>query len=110
MTPHELAQALGGAHKEGPHWRARCPAHDDHEASLDIREGRKVPFIFTCRAGCTNEAIIAELKAEGARYLDLFAGGIKILVDLGVPLPQLQPPAIETTATKVEAASTEKAK
>jgi len=44
----------------------------------------------------------AELEAEGARYLDLFAGGIKILVDLGVPLPQIAPPAVDTTATKVE--------
>jgi putative DNA primase/helicase len=65
MTPYELAQALGGAQKSGPHWRARCPAHDDHNASLDIREGTKVPFVFTCRAGCMNEVIIAELKARG---------------------------------------------
>jgi hypothetical protein len=46
------------------------------------------------------------LEAEAARYLDLFSGGIKILLDLGVPLPQigvpqLEPPAVETTSKPV---------
>jgi hypothetical protein len=27
---------------------------------------------------------------------------VKVLVDLGVPLPQIAPPAIETTAKKVD--------
>lgn len=39
---------------------------------------------------------------DAARYLDLFTGAVKILVDLGVPLPQIQPPSIETTATRVQ--------
>lgn len=44
----------------------------------------------------------AELEAEGARYVDLFYSSVKVLVDLGVPLPQIAPPAVETTAEKVE--------
>jgi hypothetical protein len=44
----------------------------------------------------------AEIEAEGARYVDLFYNSVKVLVDLGMPLPQIAPPAIETTATKVE--------
>ena len=44
----------------------------------------------------------AELEAEGARYVDLFYSSVKVLVDLGVPLPQIAPPAIEATAKKVE--------
>ena len=48
----------------------------------------------------------AELEADAAQYLDLFSGGIKILLDLGVPLPQigvpqLEPPAVETTSKPV---------
>ena len=33
---------------------------------------------------------------------DLFYGAVKILVDLGVPLPQLNPPPVETTATPAQ--------
>ena len=44
----------------------------------------------------------AEIEAEGTRHIDLFYSSVKVLVDLGVPLPQIAPPAIETTAKKVE--------
>jgi hypothetical protein len=51
----------------------------------------------------------AEQLAESAQYFDLFAGAIKILLDLGVPLPAIvgqrqlpaPAPAIETTAVNV---------
>jgi hypothetical protein len=49
----------------------------------------------------------AEIEAEGAKYLDLFYGGVKILVDLGVPLPQIESRAIETTARLVEESGAE---
>jgi len=35
----------------------------------------------------------AEIEAEGARYVDLFYNSVKVLVDLGMPLPQIAPPA-----------------
>jgi len=44
----------------------------------------------------------AEIEAEGAQYVDLFYNSVKVLVDLGMPLPQIAPPAIDTTAKKVE--------
>jgi hypothetical protein len=48
-----------------------------------------------------------EAIREAAGYLDLFRGGIQVLLDLGVPLPQIMNHAgaeesIETTASKVE--------
>ena len=45
----------------------------------------------------------AELDAEGAQYIDLFRGAVQILVDLGVPLPQLDRPPVETTASPMQA-------
>jgi hypothetical protein len=45
----------------------------------------------------------AELENEAATYLDLFRGGLQILVDLGVPLPQLEPPPVETTSRPMQA-------
>jgi len=44
----------------------------------------------------------AQMEADNAKYLDMFRGAVQILVDLGVPLPEVQPKAIETTATPVE--------
>jgi hypothetical protein len=56
----------------------------------------------------------AELEAEAGMYLDLFAGGIKILLDLGVPLPRVsgmeppEPTVVEaTTGRRVEEADSE---
>jgi hypothetical protein len=49
----------------------------------------------------------AELEAEALQYVDLFSGGIKILLDLGVPLPQivgvpqLEPPTVEVETAAV---------
>ena len=52
----------------------------------------------------------AELIEESARYLDLFYNGVRILVELGVPLPQIKPSepslintfAVETVAHRIE--------
>jgi len=40
----------------------------------------------------------AELKYEATMYFDLFRAGVQVLVDLGVPLPELRRPSVETTA------------
>ena len=37
MTAETIVRALGGR-KAGLGWMARCPAHDDREPSLSIRE------------------------------------------------------------------------
>jgi hypothetical protein len=46
-----------GAKQVGSEWLALCPAHDDHNPSLAITRGNKQPVVFTCRAGCTQEAV-----------------------------------------------------
>ena len=62
-TAQEIALALGGREvKDG--WSAHCPAHDDNDPSLYIREGHSQP-VFYCHAGCTQEAIIEALKIRG---------------------------------------------
>jgi putative DNA primase/helicase len=52
MNARELTLALGGKwnHPAGT-GKTRCPAHDDHDPSLDIKWGRKREIIFVCRAG-----------------------------------------------------------
>ena len=57
----ELAAALGGAVREGAGWRARCPAHDDHDPSLGIIE-RDGKTLFSCRAGCEQASVLDALR------------------------------------------------
>jgi hypothetical protein len=44
----------------------------------------------------------AERHNEAAMKFNLLYEAVKILVELGVPLPQLDPPPVETTATPVQ--------
>ncbi|MEG1515882.1 MAG: hypothetical protein RSD95_13415 [Clostridia bacterium] len=50
--------------------RAKCPAHDDKKASLNVRENDKGDgILLRCHAGCTSEAICGAL---GITLADLF--------------------------------------
>jgi len=51
-------------------WVARCPAHDDRNPSLSIREGEDGRCLVKCFAGCTAEAVVG---AIGLTMADLFA-------------------------------------
>ncbi|CAN5183045.1 hypothetical protein BH11PLA2_BH11PLA2_07710 [soil metagenome] len=70
MTPIELLLSkLQGVKKTGNGWSARCPAHDDHKASLSVSEGDDGATLVKCHAGCTAGAV---LKAVGLTLKDLF--------------------------------------
>lgn len=58
-----IARALGG-HRSGSQWMAHCPAHDDGDPSLAIREhdGR---VLAHCHAGCSQRDVIDALRALG---------------------------------------------
>src|SRR5689334_24396862 len=63
MTADSIARGLG-ARKSGTGWMAKCPAHDDRNPSLSIRElDGKV--LLHCHAGCTQADVIGALKARG---------------------------------------------
>jgi putative DNA primase/helicase len=63
MTAEAIANALGGR-KAGSGWTARCPAHDDRNPSLSIRDvDGKV--LVRCHAGCEQAHIIAALRGRG---------------------------------------------
>ena len=61
MNAEAIAKALGG-HRAGRTWMARCPAHDDRQPSLAIREGRDGKVLLRCHAGCSQWAVIGALK------------------------------------------------
>lgn len=63
MNAADLCEVLGGQ-RNGKGWSALCPAHDDHEPSLDLvdKDGR---VLFICRAGCSQESVIDALRGRG---------------------------------------------
>lgn len=56
-----LLPKLDGVRKQGGYWMARCPAHDDHQASLSITEGTEQPVLINCHAGCDRDVILDAL-------------------------------------------------
>lgn len=50
-------------------WKACCPAHDDHDPSLSIREADDGKLLLHCWAGCDTESIVS---AIGLALRDLF--------------------------------------
>ena len=69
MTAQELATRLHGT-RSGSGWDAKCPAHDDHRASLSIGTGTDGRVLIRCHAGCDLDAICA---SAGLAPADLFA-------------------------------------
>jgi hypothetical protein len=67
LTAETIAKALGGR-KAGGGWMARCPAHDDCEPSLSIRNAGDGKVLVRCHAGCEQEQVIAALRSRGLWY------------------------------------------
>ena len=63
MSAEFVAHALG-ARRSGSAWMAPCPAHEDRNPSLSIREvdGK---ILLHCHAGCAQRDVIEALKARG---------------------------------------------
>jgi hypothetical protein len=64
MTADSLARALEARRSGSSCWMAKCPAHDDNNPSLSIRElDGKV--LVHCHSGCAQRNVIHALKARG---------------------------------------------
>ena len=63
MTAAEIAQALHGR-KSGSGWVARCPAHEDTNPSLSLRDVDGKVLVH-CHAGCDQRRVIEALKDRG---------------------------------------------
>lgn len=58
----DVATACGKATKRGKGWRCLCPAHNDSNPSLDLDEPSPDKYVFICRAGCSQDAVISALS------------------------------------------------
>ncbi len=63
MTADSIARALK-ARRSGAGWMAKCPAHDDNNPSLSIRDADG-KVLLHCHAGCVQRNVIEALKAKG---------------------------------------------
>ena len=63
MNAAEIARHLDGR-KSGATWIACCPAHDDKDPSLGLRDADGKVLVH-CYAGCEQRAVITALMARG---------------------------------------------
>jgi len=68
VTTEEVLSRLRGVRRSRNGWIALCPAHDDRNPSLSVRENNGKTLLH-CFSGCAAEAVCAALKI-GTR--DLF--------------------------------------
>src|SRR5215216_3059675 len=57
------------ARRNGDGWMTRCPAHEDNQPSLSIREASNNRVLIYCHAGCSVEEILTRV---GLKMSDLF--------------------------------------
>ena len=69
----KLLSKLGSVKKTKSGWSARCPAHEDRQASLSIAEGRDGRVLLNCHAGCDHKKIVAALGLEERDLFDATA-------------------------------------
>jgi hypothetical protein len=75
MTGAELVARLDGVRDRGPgRWFAKCPAHEDRQPSLSIRELDDGTILVHDFAGCEARAIC---DAIGVELRDLYPQGVR---------------------------------
>jgi hypothetical protein len=76
----------------------------DHEAKINNYGpyGRRPETAVQTSVSVEPPKSQAELQNEAGMYFDLFRGAVQLMVDLGVPLPELSRPSVETTATPAQ--------
>jgi putative DNA primase/helicase len=64
MNAAEIARNLRGR-KMPSGWMAHCPAHDDRNPSLSLKDSDDGRLLVKCHAGCPQDAVVGALKAKG---------------------------------------------
>lgn len=64
-----LLAALPDARRSGSGWTARCPAHEDRQASLSVGAGTSRGVVLTCFTGCQPDNVVRRLGLDPAVIL-----------------------------------------
>jgi hypothetical protein len=65
LTAREIAAALHRGRKSGAGFIASCPAHEDRNPSLSLRDGRDGAVLVHCHTGCSQRDVIDSLRGMG---------------------------------------------
>jgi hypothetical protein len=68
MTFEEILSRLDGVRGTGGKFTARCPGHDDRNASLSISQADNGTVLLKCFAGCSFEGIAAAMGLSKADF------------------------------------------
>jgi len=68
----KILELLKGVKKTSDGWSTLCPAHNDTNNSLSLKEGKDRRVLLHCHAGCPPEEVVATL---GLKMADLFTEG-----------------------------------
>ena len=101
MTAESVAWALGGR-KAGDAWMATCPAHEDREPSLSIKDADNGKVLVRCHAGCEQDRVIAALRSRG--LWEDSHHHIHRFIRKQLSRPKNRPPDGEEDAKRTEAA------
>jgi hypothetical protein len=83
-----LLDKLDGVKQTGQDkWLAKCPAHNDRNASFGIKRTTEGAILINCFAGCDNESILASV---GLTFADLFPP--RDSRDFDPTIPKTKPP------------------
>jgi 5S rRNA maturation endonuclease (ribonuclease M5) len=55
----DVLAKLDGVRNQHGYWMARCPAHEDSTASLQVARGTEQPVVMVCMAGCDTQDVLA---------------------------------------------------
>jgi hypothetical protein len=70
MSLQNVLSALGDrVARQGNEYRAKCPSHEDRQASLMFRQGDDGRVLLKCHAGCETSSVV---EAMGLKMSDLF--------------------------------------
>ena len=67
-TTEDILSRLGGVRKTGFGWLAKCPSHEDRNASLSIAITPEGKLLAHCFAGCSFDEIRRGLGLSGERF------------------------------------------
>jgi len=97
MQPIDQVVAALNADPTGPNqWQARCPAHDDRQASLSVGQAADGRVLLNCHAGCRTDDVV---HAAGLRMTQLFPKP-KIDLEERLPPPPSHKPHIKVKPPK----------
>ncbi len=71
-TIDHVLSHLQGVRRSGAGYVAKCPHHDDRQASLSIKEAADGKVLLHCFAGCGNADVVV---SAGLAFVDLFPPG-----------------------------------